>query len=183
MSSPATRHRTYTGVFYPESAPEDFREVIDSWHVPAAVVLHDQDEKKPHYHLLLCFTGKKSLSQVRVMVAELGSSVVQPAYDTRAAGRYLLHLDHPKKHQYPLAALETFSGASAVELTAPLTDTTPEILDFVRDQGMVSYSDLVNYCRDHRDDWLRCVMGRSVFWSHYLRSAEWTDKQARGIKG
>jgi hypothetical protein len=178
--SSSTRHRTFTGVFYPESCPENFREIIDGWHVPAALVLHDQDEKKPHYHLLLLFTGKKSVTQARELMRELGSELVEPAYDTRAAGRYLLHLDHPKKHQYPVSALESFSGANAADLTAPVTDLTPEILDFVREQGLVSYSDLVNYCRDHRDDWSRCVMGRSVFWSHYLRSSEWTSKRDRG---
>lgn len=173
------RNRSFMSVFYPESAPPDFRELIDSWHVPSLLVLHDHDQdKQAHWHLLLMFSSLKTLKQVHSLTDELGSRLVQPVYDTRAAARYLRHLDHPEKHQYPMEALEAFSGASAADMTAPAVDPFPEILDFVRDQGLVSYSALVNYCRDHRQEWLKPVASRTVFWLGYLKSAEWSLKEA-----
>jgi hypothetical protein len=173
----AGRHRSFMAVFYPESAPDNFRDLIDSWHVKALLVLHDQDKDiKAHYHLLLMFTSMKTLTQVHSLTDSLGSKMVEPVYDTRASARYLRHLDHPDKYQYPLGALEEFSGASAGELSVPEHDPFPEILDYVRDQGLVSYSSLVDYCRDHREDWLRSVSSRTVFWLGYLKSAEWEGR-------
>jgi hypothetical protein len=167
----ASRHRTFSGVFYPESAPENFREVIAGWTVPALLVLHDQDEdKKPHYHLLMLFSGKKSLGQARELMHELGSEVVQPAWDTRAAARYLAHLDQPEKFQYPVSVIEAFSGASVLDLTAPVGDPSPEILAFIRDQGLIEYAGLIDYCLDHRSDWYRWASAHSIFLCAYLRS-------------
>lgn len=176
MSNPTSRHRTFSGVFYPESAPEDFREVIADWKVPALLVLHDRDlekdgtPKKPHYHLLLMFTSMHSLAQVRLMMQALGSQVVQPAYDTRGAARYLAHMDHGEKFQYPVDVIEAFSGASIPDLTAPVGDPSPEILQFVRDQGIIEYAALIDYCLDHHQDWYRWASGHSIFLCAYLRS-------------
>lgn len=178
----ADRHRAFNAVFYPESAPENFREIVAGWKVPALMVLHDQDldehglPKKPHYHLLLSFEGKKSIPQIRTMIHELGSEVVQPSYDLRGSARYLLHLDQPDKHQYPFAALESFSGAPALDLTAPAGDPSPEILAWIRDQGVVEYADLIHYCLDQRPEWYRWARGNSIFFAHYFRS--YRGKQA-----
>lgn len=167
----SVRHRTFIGVFYPESAPEAYRDIISGWAVPALLVLHDRDEgKKPHYHVMLMFTSMHSLAQVRGMMQELGSEVVQPAYDTRGAARYLVHLDHADKYQYALEAVEAFSGASVPDLLAPIGDPSPEILAFVRDQGIIEYAALVDYCLDQRQDWYRWASGHSIFLCAYLRS-------------
>jgi len=167
----ADRHRGFNAVFYPESAPEDFREVIAGWNVPALMILHDEDEgKKPHYHLLLTFGSLKTIVQVKNLVVELGSSMVQPAYDIRGSARYLAHLDQPTKHRYPIEAIEAFSGASVPDLVAPVIDPTPEILDFVADQGLTEYSTLVDYCHHERSEWLKEVKGHSIFWGYYFTS-------------
>jgi hypothetical protein len=178
----AGRHRSFNAVFYPESAPENFREMVTSWNVPALLALHDKDkepdgeDKKPHYHLLLLFSGKKSFGQVHELVDQLGSKVVEAAYDTRGSARYLAHLDQPEKFQYGVGVIESFSGAPVADLTVPLVDPTREIIDFVREQGMVSYAALVFYCRDNREDWLNSVKGHTVFWLGLLKSADWDER-------
>lgn len=167
----ATRHRAFNAVFYPESAPEGFRELIASWHVPALLVLHDRDEgKKPHYHLLLMFAGMKSLRQVHDSTDGLGSKELQPSYDLRGSARYLGHLDQPEKFQYGVGVIESFSGASVPDLTASMVDPTPEILTWVRAEGFADYSALVDYCQDHRPEWLKQVTGHTMFWTGYFAS-------------
>lgn len=176
----AARHRTFSGVFYPESAPDDFRQVVASWHVPALMVLHDQDQdKKPHYHLLLVFSGKKSVGQARELMQQLGSEVVQPCWDTRASARYLAHLDQGEKFQYPVSAIESFSGASVPDLVAPLSDPSPDILEFVRDQGIIEYASLIDYCLDHRIEWYHWASGHSIFLCAYLRSCRHGEEVRR----
>lgn len=165
------RSRAFNAVFYPESAPANFREQIADWNVPALLILHDKDEdKKPHYHLLLMFAGKKSLRQVRELVVELGSNVVQPAYDVRGSARYLLHLDSPGKYRYPTEALEAFSGAPVLDLTAPVGDPSPEIMAFVREQGLTEYSKLIDYCLDQRQDWFPWARAHTMFLCGYFMS-------------
>lgn len=170
------RHRCFNAVFYPESAPEGFRELIESWHVPGLLALHDKDvepggePKKPHYHLLLTFGGKKSFNQVHELVDQLGSKVVEAAYDLRASARYLAHLDQPDKYQYGLEVLEAFSGASVPELTAALGDPSPEIMAWVREQGIVEYSKLIDYCLDERLDWYVWCRSHTVYLCGYLMS-------------
>lgn len=170
------RHRAFNAVFYPESAPENFRELIESWHVPALLALHDKDkepdgeEKKPHYHLLLTFCGKKSFAQVHELIDQLGSKVVEPSYDLRASARYLGHLDQPEKYQYGIGALEAFSGASVPDLTAPLGDPSPEIMAWVREQGIVEYSALVDYCLDERLEWYVWARSHTTFFLGYFMS-------------
>lgn len=165
------RSRAFNAVFYPESVPDGFRDLIDSWQVPALLVLHDRDEeKKAHYHLLLSFGSLKSMGQIHELTDQLGSRTVQPAHDLHASARYLLHLDHPAKFQYPVECLESFSGASVSDLLSPVSDPSDEMLAWVRDQGIVEYSALVNYCQDLRPDWSRHARSHTIFWRGYLGS-------------
>ena len=65
------RQRTYATIVYPDSAPNDWQDILASLCIPAFISpLHDKDTnptgepKKPHYHVLLMFDGKKSSAQV-----------------------------------------------------------------------------------------------------------------------
>lgn len=178
----AQRQRAFNAVFYPESAPANWREIVDGWHVQGLSILHDKDEgKKPHHHLLLMFSSMKSLAQVHAMTDELGSKELQPSHDLRASARYLLHLDHPDKFQYPFTALESFAGASALDLTAPIGDPSPEIMAFVREQGLMEYSDLIHYCLDHRPEWFSWARSHTQYLCGYFTSVRY--KAGNGWRG
>lgn len=79
----ANTFRAWQIVFYPESCPANYQEIIYRWHVPALLSpVHDptknknsigDDEKKPHYHLNLYFDGKKSYDQVLELALELNT--------------------------------------------------------------------------------------------------------------
>ena len=64
--SPDVRARAWTFIVYPESAPENWRDVLDGFHLQwACSPIHDRDvnatgePKKAHWHILLSFGGKK----------------------------------------------------------------------------------------------------------------------------
>jgi len=174
----ASRHRGFNSVFYPESAPENWREIVTGWHVPALAILHDREDKKPHYHLLLMFSSMKSLPQVHNLTDKLGSKELQPSYDIRGSARYLLHLDHADKFQYPFAALEAFSGAEALELTEPVGDPSPDIIAFVREQGIMEYSDLIHYCLDIKPEWYIWARSHTQFLLGYFTSVRYKAASA-----
>ena len=59
-----TRGRNFATMVYPESAPENWREILAGYFIPAFISpLHDKDlnptgePKKPHHHVMLMFEG------------------------------------------------------------------------------------------------------------------------------
>ena len=95
------RNRNFTFIVYPESAPKNWKQILEDLAVPCFISpLHDKDiipetgePKKPHYHVLLMFGGKKSLDQVLEMLQPLNIHYVDIVNDLRGATRYLCHLD------------------------------------------------------------------------------------------
>ena len=81
--------------FYPDSAPENWREIINSWLVDCLVSpLHDSDvnedgtPKKPHWHGILFFDGQKSFEQVKELIAPLNGPIpIVPVGTKRNAAR------------------------------------------------------------------------------------------------
>ena len=66
------RFLSWTCVIYPESMPENWREILGELMIPWAVSpLHDKDvnpngePKKPHRHLLLSFRTVKAYEQIK----------------------------------------------------------------------------------------------------------------------
>lgn len=179
-----SRARNFYTVVYPDSAPEDWIEKLQEQAIPCFVSpLHDSDvdpdgvPKKAHWHVMLKFEGKKSLEQVREITkifGGVGADVVQSA---RGYARYLCHLDNPEKAQYKPEDVRAFSGADYFGEIGTVLDkykAIREMIDFCKENGIIIYSDLVDYAADNRDDWFRvlCDNGTYVV-KEYLKSKYW----------
>jgi hypothetical protein len=68
------------------------------------------EPKKPHWHLMLCFTSDKSQRQFDEIVKPLGFVRTQRTADRNAMARYFCHLDQPDKYRYAVSDCE-FLGA------------------------------------------------------------------------
>lgn len=73
------RRRVWTFIVYPESAREDWREVLNDKHLQwVCSPLHDKDTnpdgttKKAHWHVVLVFDGKKSYNDIVSYTSVLG---------------------------------------------------------------------------------------------------------------
>lgn len=186
------RARIFATVVYPESAPEDWREQLDAAHVAAMVSpLHDADtlptgeQKKPHWHVLWRYEGKKSPAQAQELVKLIGGAgAVEIVADYRGYARYLCHLDSPDKAQYSPEDVQTFGGANWAEVALSDAERTDalldEIEDWIDDTGCVSYVALCRYARRQRPDWTRCVRSHTVHLSALIRSAYWEQTQGGG---
>lgn len=176
------RQRAFAFLLYPESAPADWLDRLRDLHVPMAVSpLHDRDVfaadkdghkagevKKPHYHVMMCFSGKKSLEQVYQMVAaSLGVKHVEPIDDARGYCRYLTHMDDADKAQYNPADIITISGFDYAGMMAPTKAETDqirlEVLSWIRETDCMLYSDLVDFCMDVEPEWLDYVEHHTIF--------------------
>lgn len=182
-----TRTRNFTTILYPESAVTNWRDVLAEMCVPAIVSpLHDKDTnpdgtpKKPHYHILLMFSGVKTVEQVHGLVKTFGAIKPQIVSNAQSMARYFIHKDNPEKYQYDSAEIQNFSGADWSELVKTSRDrydTLQEIIAFIDEKKMFSYYDLVNYCRLNNRRWFEVVCDNTVLLKGLCQSGEWTHEQ------
>lgn len=170
-----TRARVWGAVVYPESAPEGWRDILDGLAVPwCESPLHDQDldpdgnPKKPHWHIILAFDGKKSWDQVKEITDQLHAPIPQRIASTRGAVRYMAHLDNPEKHQYPSSKIISHGGmdvAHHLRATAGSRyEMIREMMDFIRQSDIVEMEDLMVYAAESRfDDWWPLLCDNSAY--------------------
>lgn len=169
------KSRNWSGVFYPESAPEDWIERIQSLHLRAFVSpLHQADDEvlKPHYHVLWMFDGPTTEAHVRgLMESVVSSKVVQYCYSLKGLARYLLHLDDPDKEQFPDGEVMEFAGARYQETIRGGDDTCSDILEFCEEFNVCEYSEIVDYARRNRPEWSSALRLYVHHFTAYFRSA------------
>lgn len=177
------RTRNWTFVVYPESLPSDWQSIIADWKIEAAVSpLHDADingdgsEKKEHYHVMCCFDGNKSFSQVQEFARQLGSEVPpQPVNSCKGLIRYFCHLDNPEKAQYSISQIKCFGGLNIKNLLVPTRTEemkfVSEMQQFIVDNTILSFAELADWAKDHRfDDWYPVLFSKTFFIREYIKA-------------
>lgn len=169
------RIRNWSFILYPESAPENWRDIIDELHIQwLESPIHDRDTdangelKKPHIHILLLFDGKKSFTQIKEITENLNSPIPQKVASARGLVRYFLHLDNPEKAQYEAADIISHGGADSAEYLKPTSSTRymliKEMMDFVDENNIVEMRDLLSYARAQRfEDWFPLLCDNSAY--------------------
>lgn len=181
------RARNFATVVYPESAPTDWFDTLRDQHIPAFVSpLHDRDAlkdgtpKKPHYHVMVMFDGKKSTEQVREMFQLFGGVGVEVVGSMRGYARYLCHLDDPDKAPYSLDDVTQVAGANYAEIIGLAIDkrtAIAEMQEYCQLHNVIEFSALMDYAAENRPDWhsVLCSAG-TVVMSAYLASRRYQAK-------
>lgn len=183
MSSEAlkARARNWACCVYADSAPENWRDIISSWHVPAFISpYHDQDvnptgePKKPHWHVMIMMDSVISPEQARKYFKQLGAEHAERVGSVRGYARYLCHLDNPDKARYNPEDVMCLGGAdypTICNLEADRFRAVREIIAFIRENHIKSYYQLMNICADQYPEWFRVlVTGSSYVIQLYLKS-------------
>ena len=179
-----SRHRLWTFIVYPDSAPPNWREMLDEKHLTwVESPLHDADlnadntQKKPHIHIALIFDGKKSYSQIVEITLSLNSPIPQTVASLPALIRYFAHLDNPEKHQYDPSLIIGHGGADVANLLKPTCSQRylyiSEMQDWCKEFGCIEFADLLDYARNNRfNDWYPLLCDSCAFvMGQYLKSA------------
>ena len=181
---PKARTRNYATVVYPESAPENWRDLLSDFMVPCFISpLHDKDmnpqnePKKEHYHVLLMFDSVKTADQAREVFDAIGGVGCERVQSLRGYARYLCHLDNPEKAQYKTDKVVALCGADYVGTINLVTDkyvAIKEMMEFCEDNGIVNFAQLMKIARETNDGWfrVRCDSGTIVMKEH-LKSLAW----------
>ena len=175
--------RNYATVLYPESAKENWKTILQDLHIKALVSpLHDKDVnddgelKKPHYHIMYVFDGKKSERQVREINELIGSVGLERVISLKGYARYLCHLDDRDKIQYPVSEVEALGGISYEETIKETSDKyriAKEILNYCKENEIIAYCDIVDFAMDNNDGWFVELIENPYMYKSYIKSLAW----------
>lgn len=184
-----TRSRNWSWIIYPESAPENWRTILnESGEKWIESPLHDKDineltgePKKPHWHIIISFSNKKSYKQAKAISELLNAPEPQSVGSLQGAVQYLWHRNNPEKYQYDKSEVVAHNGFKYRQyLTDIGVDTDvilQEIVTWVQETGCSEYGDLVDYAVSEKfDDWFPVVRSQTIFLTAYLRSARHKPK-------
>lgn len=183
MASKNVKKRNWAAVLYPESLPSNWRQTLIETGLQCVISpLHDRDvnpdgtPKKPHYHVILCYSGPTSYNVVLALVnGVLGQPRPQPLEQIRGYYRYLTHMDNPEKYQYSESDIEAINGFNVRDYV-PLTETEIDkilwdIQGFVEDNNITEYADLMEVLRvDGFRDWWSIARRNTVYLQNYIKS-------------
>lgn len=185
------RARNWTFFVYPDSAPENWLQILTEMQVSGSVSpLHDKDVngdgtvKKPHYHVLLCFDGKKSYEQIVSITEALSAPIPQRCRSVKGSVRYFTHMDNPEKAQYSRNDIKVFGGFD-IEDAFKATQTERleillEIHEFILNNEVTEYRTLYDYsAKMQKERWFPVVVGNTFVLKTYINSF----RHSRGEKG
>lgn len=152
--------RYWACVGYPESLPDNFLEKLQETGLQIAISpLHNRDlnptgeEKKEHYHFILCYEGPTTYSNVKTLCDKFNMTIPIKLESVKGMYRYHLHLDNPEKFQYDdrdRILLNGFDKNSVNELTkTEVQKYIKEIISFINENHIKEYSDLLSIFLDN----------------------------------
>ena len=114
------RSNKWAFLFYRESAPENYLEILEEIHVPFVLSpWHDKDVnkktgefKKAHKHGAFYFDSLKSYSQVSELIKDKlnGPAHVEPVISPKGMYDYFVHAENPDKSPYDIKDIEIGCG-------------------------------------------------------------------------
>ncbi len=170
----AGRTRNYATLVYPDSAPPDWLRIAGELQIPMFVSpLHkddvnelDEEQKKPHWHVIVMFDSVKTREQAIEVFKQIGGVGCQVVQSLRGSARYLCHLDNPEKAPYSVDDVRCFGGAdytSIIGLAIDKYKAIGEMLDYLDLHTEMSYYDLLMYARQERFDWFRVLCDSGTY--------------------
>lgn len=179
------RTRNWGTIVYPESAPDDWIEILKQYNVPFFISpLHDRDitaagePKKPHYHVLLMYDSVKTREQAQEVFESISGVGCDKISSLRGNARYLCHLDDMDKAQYDPNDVycygPTADYVTVIGLPTDKYDSIAEMIDYVDREGIISYAALLRYARSNNEIWFRvlCDSGTLVM-KEFIKSRTW----------
>lgn len=185
-------------IAYPDSAPENWRDILHALHTPwVESPLHDKDldptdeEKKAHWHVLIIYPSLKSYAQVCKNIAGVCGSIPKICNNKKGMIRYFAHMDNPDKYQYGMDNIKCHGGAILSEL-APLSkeaqkelryDAIGEMYDYILENNIESFARFAKWAKDNRRDWHKLLCDNSaLIIIGFIKSAHWEREKERERK-
>lgn len=183
------RNRNWTFIVYPDSAPENWREILsDDLHILwVESPLHEYDinedgsPKKPHWHIAVCFEGNKCFEQINKISKAVNGTLVEPISSMCGMIQYFIHRNNPEKFQYKKEDIishgidiEPYFGLTSSQMQAECR----KMVDFIKDNEINEFADFVELAHQISPDWEYILMNRNTsFFKAYLNNRAMKAKQ------
>ena len=177
------KKRYWAFVLYPESAPENWKEILQQTGLSCCVSpLHDKDidegtrkQKKPHYHIILCYSGPTTENVVKRITDSLNCPRPIALEQVRGYFRYLIHKDNPEKAQYnekDIVTINDFDIDNYNDLSvSQINAIKKDIQIIIRDNNILEYSDLLDYLLDKElFSYLDVAQNHTILFNTYITS-------------
>lgn len=176
-----TRSTSWNVIVYPESAPSNWREMLDEEHIKwAESPLHDKDtnptgeSKKAHWHVLLVFPSMKTLEQVKEITSCLNTPIPQKCNSVEGSIRYMAHIDNPEKYQYDKADIVGHGGfdvAKYFELTTTQKGVcVDEMCMWIIENNITEFMDLKVHAMRYNPSWNEVLHGSCYELVNFIKS-------------
>jgi hypothetical protein len=191
MGQKIAKKRNWAFVLYPESAPDNWREILQKSGLQCAISpLHDSDlnpdgeVKKAHYHVILCYAGPTSFNVVRALCDSLNQPIPQPLEQVRGYYRYFTHKDNPEKAQYDENEIQTINGFDIrdwIELSrSEVQKIKLELQSMIRNLDIVEYCELMDMLQDNEmRDLYDIASNNTYFFEKYISSRRNSRKESK----
>lgn len=188
------KKRNWSFIMYPESAPTEWKSILESTGLKIAVSpLHDKDLKdgpfdetlnvelksgafkKAHWHVLLHFDGPTTDNIVSSISSSVNASNPIPVESLKGSFEYLWHANSPDKFQYcsdDVLLLNGFRIESLCELSSDdILRLKKSIQKIIIDEKIFEYSDLMDYLLSNElDPEYRLASTSTIFFAKYIDS-------------
>lgn len=184
------KKRYWGMIVYPESAPENWRDILRETGLEVAISpLHNKDinpstgePKKDHWHCLLCYNGPTTFNAVKVLTDALNTVIPKPVDSVRGAYRYFTHMDDPDKAPYDAEDITTLNGFVATnhfELSrSEIVEIKKNIQQLIRDENIIEYCDLLDHLVDAELwDWLDVAYNNTMMLNSYIKSRKYKAQE------
>lgn len=183
------RTRNFATIVYPESAPDNWVDIVRDLHINAFISpLHDKDVnpdgeiKKPHYHVLIIFDNVKTNEQFLDIASTFGGVGQEKVNSVRGYARYLCHMDNPEKHRYSEENVICIGGTDYLDLISLPTDkyeSVREMIKYIQDNHITVFSDLLEWSAENNENWFRCLCDNGAYIvKEYLKSVTFKKKNS-----
>ena len=182
------RSNKWAFLFYKESAPENYLEILEELHIPFVLSpWHDKDInretgefKKAHKHGVLFFESLKSYPQVSELLTEKLNTPSHVEVVMSPKGMYdsFIHAENPEKTLYNIEDIESGCGFELdkflIEQNSNLFLET--VIDVITDNNFTEFEDLVHYARNKDISLLGLIIERTYFFTKFLDSRRYNPQ-------
>lgn len=182
-----TKKRNWAFVVYPESAPENWIDILQSKGLQCAISpLHENDinpdnsPKKPHWHVIAVWEGPTSFLVVQKITNELNSPNPIPLEQIKGYYRYLTHKDNPEKYQYDEKEIKNINGFNIFDFMeiakGEVLELKRVICRYIRENQVTTYSKMFDILdKEEKMAELEVFTNNTLFFKEYIKGI-WQQK-------
>lgn len=176
-------------VLYPESAPRNWKEILNRSGLPWAVSpLHQFDlnadggKKKEHYHVIIIWGNATTYNAVKKFThGTLNATVPQVLHSPLGYYRYFTHQDNPEKYQYSADDIESGNGFDIADY-AKMTkqqklDLHMKLSQVILDNQIGSYAEAVMLAMSMGFDEYEMVTSHTIHFTNLCKSVGYVNKR------